>query len=131
MELRQRIVAAVDRQERTVAEVAGLFGVTERYVYQLLRLRRERGDLAPLPRGGGAAAKLDEAKLMRLAELVGEFPQATLEELRELVRRRCRVRVSVNTVWRALQAMDFTLKKRPGAPARPAPRSGRRSLGGA
>jgi len=78
-----------------------------------------------LPHGGGAPAKLDEPKLLTLAALVAEFPDATLAELGELLRRRCRVKVCVNTVWRALQQIDFTLKKSPAAPAKPAPKSGR------
>jgi transposase len=49
LELRKRIVAAVDQQEHTIEEVASLFGVSERYVYQLLKLRREIGDLSSLP----------------------------------------------------------------------------------
>jgi transposase len=61
LEFRQRIVAAVDQQEYTIEEVAALFGVSERYVYQLLKLRRETGDLSPLPHGGGAPPKDDFA----------------------------------------------------------------------
>jgi transposase len=129
LELRQRIVAAVDQQEHTVEEVAALFGVSERYVYQLLKLRRETGNLAPLPHGGGAALKLDEARLLRLADLVAEFPDATLEELRQLLRRRARLSVCLNTVWRGLQQIGFTLKKSPAGHAKPArknePRSAR------
>ena len=58
VEFRQRIVAAVDQQEHTIEEVAALFGVSERYVYQLLKLRRETGDLSPLPHGGGAPGRV-------------------------------------------------------------------------
>jgi transposase len=127
LEFRQRIIAAVDQQEHTINEVAALFGVSERYVYQLLKLLRETGDLSPLPHGGGAPLKLDEAKLLELAGLVAEFPEATLDELRELLRRRCRINVSVNTVWRGLQQIDFTLKKSPAAPRKPARKSEPRS----
>jgi transposase len=79
LELRQRIVEAVEQQSHTIEEIAEIFGVTQRYVYKLLKLRREVGDLTPLPHGGGAEAKLDQAKLLKLAELVAEFPDATLE----------------------------------------------------
>jgi transposase len=98
LEFRQRIVAAVDQQEHTIEKVAALFGVSERYVYHLLKLRRKTGDLSQLPHGEGAPLKLDGAKLLELAGLVAEFPDATLDELRELLRRRCRVNVSINTV---------------------------------
>lgn len=111
LELRQRIVAAVDQKEQTIEKIAALFQVSERYVYQLLKLRRETGNLSPLPHGGGAVLKLDEAKLLELAALVAEFPDATLDELRVLLGSRCRLSVCVNTVWRGLQQIDFTLKK--------------------
>jgi len=123
LELRQRIVEAVDQQTHTVEEIAALFGVSERYVYHLLKLRRETGDLSPLPHGGGAVATLDEPKLLLLAELVAKFPEATLEELRALLRRRGRVSVCVNTVWRALQQIDFTLKKSHAGRAKPVRKS--------
>lgn len=125
VELRERIVAAVDLQAGTIEEIAELFGVTERYVYKLLQLRRETGNLTPQPHGGGAKAKLDEKKRLRMAELMAEFPDITLEDLREVLRRRCRVRVCTNTVWRAVQQLDCTLKKRPVAPAKPAWKSAR------
>ena len=127
LELRQRIVAAVDQQEHTIEEVASLFGVSESYVYQLLKLRLETGDLSPLPHGGGAVPKLDEAKLLELAQLVAEFPDTTLEELRELLRRRCRLSVSINTVWRGLRQIDFTLKKSPAGRVEPIRKSEQRS----
>jgi transposase len=123
LELRQRIVDAVDQQRGTIAEIAEWFSVSERYVYQLLKLRRTRGGLAPRPHAGGAAAKLDEGKRLELAELTAEFPDATLDELRRLLRRRCRLQVSINTVWRALQRLDWTLKKRAAAPGKPLPSS--------
>jgi transposase len=123
LELRQRIVEAVDQQRGTMAEIAEWFSVSERYVYQLLQLRRSRGELAPRPHGGGAPAKLGEAKRLQLAELVAEFPDATLEELRQLLRRRCRLQVCLNTVWRALQRLDWTRKKRAAGPGRPLPSS--------
>ena len=123
LELRQRIVEAVDQQRGTIAEIAEWFQVSERYVYQLLHLRRTHGGLAPRPHGGGAPAKLDESKRLQLAGLTAAFPDATLDELRELLRRRCRLQVCINTVWRALQQLDWTLKKRAAGPAKPLRRS--------
>src|SRR5258706_4952846 len=111
LELRQRIVTAVEQQAGTIEEIAALFGVSERYVYQLLKLQRETGDLSPRPHGGGAPAKLTEARLLKLAELVADQPDATLAELRTGLNRRARQGVSVSTVWRGFPPIDFTLKK--------------------
>jgi hypothetical protein len=79
-------------------------------------LRSETGNLSPLPHGGDVPLKLEEAKLLKLAGLVAEFPDATLDDLRELLRRRCCINVSINIVWRGLQQINFTRKKSPAVP---------------
>ena len=111
IELRQRIIDAVDQQLGTYAEIAEMFGITEQYIYKLLRQRRETGGIAPLPRGGGAQAKLNEEHLLTLAELVARQPDATLEELRQRLRRETKVEASISTVWRGLELIAFTQKK--------------------
>ena len=113
LELRQRIVEAVDSQLSTIEEIAGIFQVHSSYVYKLLRQRRNTHDLAPLPHGGGANAKLESADREVLIDLVGKQPDATLAELREGIKRRKRIRVSVSTVWRWLEALALTRKKIP------------------
>jgi transposase len=119
LEFRERIVAAVDDGTQTVAEVAALFGVGERYVYKLLARRRLTGSLAPLAHGGGATAKLTESHLLRLVDLVAADPDATLAELQQRLRRRARVTVSLSTLWRALEQLDLTRKKSRGAARKP------------
>jgi transposase len=111
IELRQKIVDAVDQQLGTYKEIAKMFGIAESYIYKLLRQRRETGSLAPLPRGGWATAKLSEEHLLTLAEMVARQPDATLEELRQQLRRETKVEVSISTVWRGLERIEFTQKK--------------------
>ena len=111
LELRERIVGAVDQQTHTIAEVAELFQVTERYIYKLLKLRREQGDLTPLPHSGGPDPIFDDAKLLWLAQLVAQHPDATLKELQTLVRRHSRLDVCLTTSWSALRKLDLTVKK--------------------
>lgn len=123
VDLRQRIVDAVDRQLGTYREVAETFGVHESFIYKLLRQRRETGDLSPWPHGGGATAKLDDAQLHVLAKLVAEFPDATLEELRHLLKKKVRVKVGVSTIWRGLEKLSLTRKKSPASRRKPRPKS--------
>lgn len=111
LELRERIVGAVDQQTHTIAEIAELFQVTERYVYKLLQLRREVGDLTPLPHSGGASPRLQDGHLLRLAQLVAEHPDATLAELQALVARHCRVTVCLTTLWATCNKLSLTRKK--------------------
>ena len=114
LELRHRIVEAVDKQIGTRDEIACLFNVHSSYIYKLLRQRRETGDLAPLPHGGGAGAKLEAEQRWMLIELVAAHPDATLDELRQLIEKQKRVHVSVSTVWRWLDELALTRKKSPG-----------------
>lgn len=121
LELRERIVGAVDQQTHTIAELAELFQVTERYIYKLLKLRRDTGDLTPLPHSGGTDPLFDDAKLLQLAQCVAAYPDATLKELQTLVRRHCRLKVCLTTIWSALRKLDLTVKKNtPRRRSRPA-----------
>ena len=121
LELRERIVGAVDQHTHTMAELADLFQVSERYIYKLLQLRRDTGDLTPLPHSGGTPPLLDDAKLLHLAQLVAQYPDATLKELQTLVTRHCRVTVCLTTIWSALHKLALTLKKNtPRRRSRPA-----------
>ena len=119
LDLRQRIVNAVDDQLGTYQEIAATFGVHESYIYKLLRQRRDTGDLAPLPHGGGAGPKLNEAQLFALGDLVADDPDATLAELRQRLKQQTRVAVSTSTLWRALEVLALPRKKSRASRRRP------------
>ena len=51
----------------------------------------------------------------RLAQLVREYPDATLNVLREMLCDETGVAVSETTMWRQLERMGVTRKKRPSA----------------
>lgn len=112
LDLRKRIVDAVERGVETKRKIARLFGVNESFIYKLLRQKRERGDIAPLPHGGGANPKLIESDLIILTDLVAETPDATLEELSEQMKQRTGVEVSLSTICRNLQMLELTIKKK-------------------
>src|SRR5262249_59689537 len=80
LDLRERIVEAVERRVGSNRKIAALFGVHESFLYKLLRQKRERGDIAPLPHGGGARGKLSQKQLRQLpgwvAAIAGGPPPA-------------------------------------------------------
>ena len=127
LDLRARIVEAVERQGGSKRQIAALFGVHESFIYKLLRQQRERGDIAPLPHGGGAQAKLSEEQRQVLPDLIAARPDATLDELRVQLKKTMRVEVSLSTVCRGLQALGLPRKKSPSEPPKPIPMSGPRS----
>jgi transposase len=124
VDLRQRLVEAVERQVSSKREIARLFGVHESFLYKLLRQKRERGDLAPLPHGGGTQAKLTAAQWQQVAQWIEATPDATLAELQEQVQKKLRVRVGLSTVGRGVERLGVRRKKRVSGRRKLMPRPG-------
>lgn len=108
LDLRERIVAAVEAGEHSLRELAELFAVNLSTIVRLLQRFRRTGSVQPKPHGGGARPKLDAQASARLLELVRQQPDATLAELRERVRVEC----SIMTIWRTLRRHRITRKKK-------------------
>ena len=105
MDLRERVARARDAGNSTDA-VAAKYEVSVAWVNRLLQRRRETGSLAPRKQTRWREPKL-AAHRERLRALVRAQPDQTLEELR----RALGVPVGLATIWRALDAMDLTVKK--------------------
>ena len=108
MDLRERVIADCDAGLATKA-VAEKYRVSRSWVRRLKQHRRERGDIAPRSGGGSRGRKIDRG---RLAELVGEQPDATLVELRD----RLGVAVTAWAVCKALRELKLSYKKSRSAP---------------
>jgi transposase len=118
LDLRQKVLAAVDAGKLSRRAIAEAFSVSASWVRRLVQRRRQTGSIEPRPQRHGPAPKLDEPRLQRLRELVHQQSDATLAELRD----RLAEPVSAVTVCRALQKLRLPLKKSPsGPPSNPAP----------
>lgn len=114
LDLRQRVLAAALRGDRTIGEVAALFGVGTSFVNKLLDLHRRGQDIAPRPHGGGYPARLLPRHEKLLRARVRRHKDATLEELRDQLQEQEGLSVSVSTVSRALIRLDLGRKKKSG-----------------
>jgi transposase len=112
LDLRERVVSAVDRNDETQEEIAERFSVSTAWIGKMLKLRRETGSLAPKPHGGGMPAKYAGEDLARLQAAVKQQSDATLEELRE----RTGALGSIMAVHRALERLGGRIKKSRSAP---------------
>lgn len=112
LDLRQRVLAAAWRGDRTIPEVAELFGVSMAFVNKMLRLHRAGSCLAPRPHGGGHVPRLQARHHKLLRAAVAADNDATLGELREHLAARARVTVSDATVSRALSKLGLPRKKK-------------------
>jgi len=112
LDLRRRVLSAALRGDRTIPEVAELFGVSMAFVNKMLRLHRAGVDLAPRPHGGGHVPRLGARHHKLLRAAVAANNDATLGELREHLAQRARVEVSDATVSRALSKLGLPRKKK-------------------
>lgn len=106
-DLRERVLADCDAGTPS-AEVAAKYRVSSSWVRRLKQRRRETGATAPRPQRHGPPPKW-AAHAEAIAASVREAPDATLEEHR----RRLGLDLGVSTLWRAIDALGLTLKKKP------------------
>ena len=113
VDLRERIVAAVEEKGWTQAKAAEVFEVSEASVSRYRARVRAGEGLAALPASGGPEKilRLVEHQEALRASLESE-PDLELEERREFLRASEGIALSVPTLWRAARALGFTRKKR-------------------
>jgi transposase len=105
MDLRVRALRDSDTGMKA-ADVAAKYQVSGSWVRLLKQRRRETGEVAARPQRYGPRPKL-APHLQRLADLIQAQPDRTLAELKEALA----TDVSLATVWRAVDALGYTIKK--------------------
>jgi transposase len=112
LDLRTRIVEAIDRQVGSQGEVAALFGVSRTFVKKLVRQRRETGSVAPKPHGGGQRPKVETKKGAAVRAYSVEVKhEASLVEVQAYIARRWKLGISQATVSRLLARLGLPRKK--------------------
>jgi transposase len=112
LDLRTRIVEAVDRSLGSQGDVASLFGVSRTFVKKLLRQRRETGSVTPKPHGGGHAPKVTVKQEAAIRSYILDVKNdASLAEVQTYVVRRWKVGISQATVSRLLARLGLPRKK--------------------
>jgi transposase len=107
IDLRQRVLAAVDAGEETQQEIARRFTVSTRWIRNLVARRAETGEIGPEPDPGGRKPLIQGQTAQALRDAIAKDPDATLEELREAISfGGCAV-----TVWRAIERLKIPRKK--------------------
>jgi putative transposase len=124
LDLRARIVEAVENGASRHS-VAARFAVAVSSVVKLVQAHKATGSLAPKPMGGYRKHIL-EPHAATVAELVGATPDATLDELRDALKKR-RITASRSSVNRFVKKMKLSFKKKDAPRERTGP--GRRGGG--
>lgn len=126
IELRTRVVAAVEQGEHSISEVARLFNVGVTFVKKMLKRSRAGEALAPR-HGGGTEPLLQEKERALLRQEIDQHPDATLEELQTELLAQCGVKASLPTICRALQQLHLPRKKKASATRNGTKRPGKSS----
>ena len=125
LDLRQKIIDTYLGGKISQRQMAKRFGVALSFVEKLLKKYRETGNIAPKVRQQQTPRKLNQEQLNVLARVLreGSFPpanslaivsehnDATLEELRILLKQQTGVLIGRSTLDRMLGLLEITLKK--------------------
>jgi transposase len=106
IDLRSRVLKDADAGLSS-KDLAERYHVSRAWVDALKQRRRETGSIAPLKQTKFRRRALTPADADRLVALVAAQPDATLTELRDALP----TSVGLATIWRALNQLQFTLKK--------------------
>jgi len=103
----------VRQQENiSITKLAERFKVAKSFVQKLLKRFEEIGDISPLAQGGSPPTKLNSEQLVTLVEIIEENNDATLKELTELLECKTGIRVSISTMGRISNQLNYTFKKK-------------------
>ena len=121
LDLRQKIIDVYETVPISQRQLAKRFGVTLSFIEKRLKQRRETGSIAPKVRTQQTPTKLNEANLAVLRQLVEAHNDATLEELRNLLKQATGIQVGRSTIDRMLKKLNLTLKKKRSTRAKKRP----------
>ena len=82
IELRRRVLDAVERRLGTQEQIAKIFGVSAIWIRKLLQRKRQTGSIEPLPRTQGRKPAFQDTHLSELHNFVKKHPDVTLEEIK-------------------------------------------------
>ena len=118
LDLRERVFGAWQRGEGSQREIATRFGVSERFVRDVVRRQRESGGVAAKPHGGGRIALATPQSLAALEAQVARHNDGTVAEHHAGLVAAGFVQ-SRATVGRWLLVLRLTRKKRRSKTTRP------------
>lgn len=119
-EYRMQLVIKLRQEGRTQAQIAGVVGLSQSRVSDILRLHREKGDeglVIKSPPGNAAGLSAEQLedlkKVLQDEALASGFPTAgwTLVRISEAVQRKFGIRYSLEHIRRLMKKIGFTRQR--------------------
>lgn len=102
-DLRQKIIETYLQERESIRDLAKRFQVSSGFVQKLIKKYRQTGTLKPKPHSGGKSPKLDGQQIDLVRKLRLQHPDATLQELCDLLENQTAIKVSRATMSRITQ----------------------------
>ena len=115
-DLREGAIESVESGEGNISQAAKRYKVSEPSLERWLAKYRKTGICAPLPHAGGPVRKLATAEATIRAAVKAQ-PDATLEELCEIIEKKTRVKSAPSMMQRELVPLKLPRKKSRSMPA--------------
>ncbi len=116
IDLRERVVASAESGECNIPAAARRYKVSEPTIERWLARKRRTGNVAPLAHAGGPSRKLARAAGVIRAAVKAQ-PDATLQELCELVEKETHLKSDPSMMYRELVRLKLPRKKSRSTPA--------------
>jgi transposase len=111
IDFRKKILQVYEQGGTSIRKLAARFYVSKGFVMNLIKLKRETGDIQPLQQGGSQKSVLATYK-SQLIEMVEKYPDYTLSEYCEYWRCNYKESVSPSMMCRELKKLNLTRKKK-------------------
>ena len=95
-----------------MGRIAARFGVSRSFVCDVVRLARETGSVQPRPHAGGRRRVLSKEDEQVVLRLHGADPEARVVDLCDRFEQETGVKVSYATMWRVLDRLGVSRRKR-------------------
>ncbi len=117
VDLREKIISAIEKGDSSVRKVAQRFCVSKNSVQRLVTQKRIAGHVVPRKQGGSMVSPVMayKAELMRIVE---QQSDATLAQYCELLLDETGLSVSPSTMCRTFQRLNLPRKKKRFAPVK-------------
>ncbi|BCL38535.1 hypothetical protein NSMS1_49820 [Nostoc sp. MS1] len=111
LDFRQKIFDTYKTGGISQRQLANKFCVSLGFIEKLLKQYRETASIAPKVRTKQTPTKLNEKQMKILEEIVEAKNDATLEEIRFILKEKTGITVGISTVDRMLKRIEISLKK--------------------
>jgi transposase len=113
-DLRRKLLEAYQREEGSLAVLAGRFSVSLGWAEKIWRAYRASGQMErPVGSKRGRASKLTPEMQQQLQVWIQRQPDLTLKELQGRLADEHKVEVVVSRLWKVLKDLQLRLKKSP------------------